>query len=224
MKSNQVYLYLLFKRNIRNRRQRPHTVCRGTCNCCWPTKVLNEKHAVIEHFTVTRVYRVFSIIEDIPRFNFLFGVSIKCTYTGQPDLYNFRTNHATINNEYNESETHSERRPNKNKKWKNNENENQDTETQNIQTSNKPDQKRNKQTQAVKQNKHLEFKLRHTNNQDNITTRRINKNSQSKHKQYLKVLDRQSPTWNRRNYPQLNKENTIQQKHKPQEENSEQET
>ena len=131
-KSNQVYLYLLFKRNIRNRRQRPHTVCRGTCNCCWPTKVLNEKHAVIEHFTVTRVYRVFNIIEDIPRFNFLFGVSIKCTYTGQPDLYNFRTNHTTTNNEYNESETHSERqpnrRPNKNKKWKNNENENQDTE------------------------------------------------------------------------------------------------
>lgn len=114
------FTYISFLNVTSETRQRPHTVCRGTCNCCWPTKVLNEKHAVIEHFTVTRVYRVFNIIEDIPRFNFLFGVSIKCTYTGQPDLYNFRTNHTTTNNEYNESETHSERqpnrRPNKNKK------------------------------------------------------------------------------------------------------------
>ena len=146
---------------------------------CWPTKVLNQKHADIEHFSVTRVYRVFSIVEDIPRLNFLFGISIKGVYKAQPDLYNFRTNHTTTNNKYNESETHLESNLDtddiQEQEMKKYENENQDTETQNIQTNNKPDQKQNKQTQAVKQNKQLEVKQQHTDNQDNIKTSKIHK-------------------------------------------------
>ena len=105
---NESQSSFIFKHTIRNRRTYPHTVCWETCNYCWLTKVLNQKHADIEHFTVTHVCRVFSIVEDIPRFNFLFGLFVKCMSTGQPDLYNFRTNHSTTNNEYNGSETHSE--------------------------------------------------------------------------------------------------------------------
>ena len=55
----------------------------------YPPKKLGE----IEYLTGTRVYRVHSIVQHIPRFISLFGRQIKCIYTNKPETTdNYRRN------------------------------------------------------------------------------------------------------------------------------------
>ena len=74
----------------------------GTPRC--PTKTYGD----IEYFRETLVCRVFNIVQDIPKFNNLFGRQIKCIHTGQAEQPNLHPNHTTTNTDNEDSDVASE--------------------------------------------------------------------------------------------------------------------
>lgn len=62
----------------------------------------------MEYFRGTLVCGVFNIVQDIPKFNNLFGRQIKCIHTGQAEQPNLRPNHTTANTDNKDSDVASE--------------------------------------------------------------------------------------------------------------------
>ena len=92
----------------------------------------------IEYLTETRVNRVHSIVQHIPRLISLFGRQIKCIYTNQPET----TDNYRRNPTYNDDSTDPE---SENDTHNHNNNENLNTNIENKQTQNKPQQNSEKE-------------------------------------------------------------------------------
>ena len=65
-----------------------------------------KKYNDIEYKTGTITYKVSNIVSDIPRYNTLFGRSIKCIYNNQPVQNQRRTRRRTSTEETEENEEH----------------------------------------------------------------------------------------------------------------------
>ena len=164
----------------------------------YPRKKLGE----IEYLTGTRVYRVHSIVQHIPRLISLFGRQIKCIYTNQPEITdNYRRN-PTYNDDSTDTETESE-----NDTHNQNNNENQNTNIENKQTQNKPQQNNEKKdtdtdfqidsdTQSDIKTHNTEQNNRNGNKNHINTNQEINNQTNSKEKPYLDTNNKQSEKQN----------------------------
>ena len=97
----------------------------------YPTKQLGE----IKYLTGTRVYRVHSIVNHIPRLISLFGRQINCIYNNQPDT----TDNYRRNPSYNDDSTDTEIQSESDTQNHDN-NKNQNINIENKQTQSKPHQ------------------------------------------------------------------------------------
>ena len=161
----------------------------------YPPKKLGE----IEYLTGTRVYRVHSIVQHIPRFISLFGRQIKCIYTNKPETTdNYRRN-PTYNDDSTDTETESE-----NDTHNHNNNENQNTNIENKQTQNKPQQNNEKEgtdtdthidshsLQSDTETHNKEQNNRNRNKNHITTNQEINNQTNNKEKPYPNTNNKQS--------------------------------
>ena len=203
----------------------------------YPTKTLGE----IEHYTGTRIYRVHSRKELIPRQITLFGRQIRCMYTKQPEYLAWLekkkeqnrnipdTDNETQSDDENntdnkedtdptESDYESDKPVNKKRPTKiiiTTENQiDYNTNTNKKQTENQIENIQNNTKRQV--NKHL------TNNNQNITQRKKRRSktqNTSNDEEYW--IDNLPPEFSEKNYSSLNNNNTQQNKnHKNKEQQS----
>ena len=188
----------------------------------YPQKSLHGIH----YMTGTRVYRLHSIQEHIPRVIDLFGRKIKCIYTSQPeyqdfiqrqkternntqypesDIENIENNNADNTNktENNNQPQQQNQNPSENDIPQNTQNENMDNN--NEESANQPQvlnpNNNNQNEQTNKQSKSKKQVNNHLQqNYTNITQRKRRKNKTED--------DKSPPTFNNENYPPLT-ENTT---------------
>ena len=180
-----------------------------------------KKYNGIEYKTGTITYKVSNIVSDIPRYNTLFGRSIKCTYNNQPLQNQRRTRRRTLTEETEDSEEHEidtqilDQQQQQNKQHiteaeSNNTKEPKTIDTENNIQNGKQQQKNNKipntkQNQTKSTNKTNQNSKENTDtlpNPNNITTRK--KQNHTNNQEYK--MDINPPDLNDENYPTIQKQ------------------
>ena len=180
-----------------------------------------KKYNDIEYKTGTITYKVSNIVSDIPRYNTLFGRSIKCTYNNQPLQNQRRTRRRTLTEETEDNEEHEidtqilDQQQQQNKQHiteaeSNNTKEPKTIDTENNIQNDKQQQKNykipnTKQNQTKSTNKTKQNSKKNTDtlpNPNNITTRK--KQNHTNNQEYK--MDTNPPDLNDENYPTIQKQ------------------